>query len=96
MVLLDVLGQRWTLRILWELRDGTATFRALQARCDAISPTVLNSRLKALRAMALIEVAEGGYALTQRGLELGRHFARLDQWANGWAAELNARTTPPP
>ena len=45
MVLLDLLGRRWALRVLWELRDARATFRALQERCD-VSPTVLTKRLK--------------------------------------------------
>jgi len=33
MVLLDLLGRRWTLRIVWELRDQPRRFRDLQ---DAI------------------------------------------------------------
>lgn len=31
---LDLLGRRWILRILWELRSGPMGFRALQALCD--------------------------------------------------------------
>jgi len=30
MVLLDLLGRRWTLRIMWELREGALTSRALR------------------------------------------------------------------
>jgi DNA-binding HxlR family transcriptional regulator len=30
MVLLDLLGRRWSLRILWELRDNALTARALR------------------------------------------------------------------
>jgi len=40
MALLDLLGQRWTLRILWELRDAPLTFRALQNACDSVSPKI--------------------------------------------------------
>jgi len=29
MVLLDLLGRRWTLRIVWELRDAPRRFREL-------------------------------------------------------------------
>ena len=36
MVLLDLLGRRWTLRILWELREGALTSRALREACDAL------------------------------------------------------------
>ena len=34
MVLLDLLGRRWALRILWELRGGALTSRALRTACD--------------------------------------------------------------
>jgi DNA-binding HxlR family transcriptional regulator len=34
MVLLDVLGRRRALRILWELRADPLTFRALQEACE--------------------------------------------------------------
>ena len=47
MELLDLLGRRWALRILWELRDGVArNFRELRLRCDQVSPTVLTDRLR--------------------------------------------------
>jgi DNA-binding HxlR family transcriptional regulator len=49
MALLDLLGRRWALRILWELRDGPRTFRALRLACDDASPSVLNARLRELR-----------------------------------------------
>lgn len=91
MVLLDVLGQRWTLRLLWELRQGPATFRALQARCEDMSPTVLNKRLKDLRALSLLALGDGGYALTGHGTTLVRKFSALDRWAEEWAACLEQR-----
>jgi DNA-binding HxlR family transcriptional regulator len=37
MALLDLLGRRWTLRVLWELRDGPVKFRELAQRADAMS-----------------------------------------------------------
>ena len=54
MVLLDLLGRRWTLRILWELRSGALTSRALRTACDEASPKVLNQRLKELREAGFI------------------------------------------
>src|SRR6266566_657455 len=39
MALLDLLGRRWTLRILWELRAQPLTSRALRTACDEASPT---------------------------------------------------------
>ena len=55
MALLDLLGRRWTLRILWELRAASRTFRELQAACDGASPSVLNTRLKELRQANLVQ-----------------------------------------
>ncbi len=50
MALLDLLGRRWTLRIVWELRDDRSlTSRALRTACDDASPTVLQTRLSELR-----------------------------------------------
>lgn len=85
MVLLDLLGRRWTLRVLWELRNGASTFRDLQKRCGDISPTVLNRRLQELRDASLIEHTESGYAHTVRGAELAKQLAELSAWANQWA-----------
>ncbi|WP_111656257.1 winged helix-turn-helix transcriptional regulator [Isoalcanivorax indicus] len=83
--LLELVGQRWTLRILWELRDGPQTFRALQNKCENISPSVLNSRLQTLRKSGIIELALGGYALTELGEELGRKLLSLTSLADRWA-----------
>ncbi len=85
MAVLDLLGRRWVLRVLWELRDGAQTFRALQERCDAISPTVLNRRLGELRAAGLVEHGAGkGYALTSEGQSLLSALAPLSAWADRW------------
>ena len=85
MAALDLLGQRWVLRILWELREDAQTFRALQARCDAISPTVLNRRLGELRAAGLVEHGAGeGYALTAEGRDLLDALGPLASWAERW------------
>lgn len=81
----DLLGRRWALRVLWELRAERLSFRLLQERCGGISPTVLNQRLAELRETGLIEaVAEGGYELTVLGRELGEALAPLQAWAVTW------------
>jgi DNA-binding HxlR family transcriptional regulator len=86
MVLLDLLGRRWTLRVLWELRAGPATFRELRARCDEISPTVLNSRLRELREIGVVELDPGlGYKTTTHGESLLRALAPLHEWASAWS-----------
>ena len=89
MTLLDQLGQRWTLRILWELRDGERlTFRELQNRCDNISPTILNKRLKELRELKILDHQDGGYRQTSLGKELGSVLLELDKWSRKWARQL--------
>ena len=89
MALLDLLGRRGTLRLLWELRDGRGqSFRLLQDRAGGMSPSVLNDRLKELREAQLVEAGEGGYALTPSGLELVRRLKPLDHWAEAWAGGI--------
>jgi DNA-binding HxlR family transcriptional regulator len=85
MVLLDVLGRRWALRILWELGRGEQSFRALQEACDGVSPTVLNTRLAELKELGLVGRGEAGYVLTDDGSELGGLLVPLDAWARRWA-----------
>lgn len=91
MALLDLLGRRWTLRILWELRAGPLTSRALRAACDEASPTVLQARLAELREAGLVDHETGrGYALTGLGEELRAAFAPLYGFAERWAARGDA------
>jgi len=87
MVILDLLGRRWALRILWELhQNGPHSFRTLQKLCGDISPTVLNSRLKELREAGIVELQGGeGYFITQQGVALGRIIVQLTIWAKSWA-----------
>lgn len=84
MALLDLLGRRWTLRILWELRGEALNFRDLQAACGGLSPSVLNGRLSELREAKLVEAA-AGYRLSALGQELLRQFGPLYEWAERWA-----------
>jgi len=92
MALLDLLGRRWTLRILWELRDAALTFRALQDACGGTSPTVLNQRIKELRQSGLVEIGErDGYVLTPLGDELRRALMPLIDWSARWAREVARR-----
>jgi DNA-binding HxlR family transcriptional regulator len=88
MAALDLLGRRWSLRILWELRDAALTFRGLQAACGDISPSVLQQRLKELRAAALVAHDGEGYALSPAALRLMPALLDLQAWAEGWAADL--------
>jgi DNA-binding HxlR family transcriptional regulator len=92
MVLLDVLGQRWTLRVLWELRESPTNFRELQTRCDDVSPTVLNKRLRELRDLSLVEHSVTGYGLTIHGKALIQQLLPLNLWAEEWAQSFDDST----
>jgi DNA-binding HxlR family transcriptional regulator len=85
MALLDLLGRRWALRTIWELRDGPLPFRALQERCAGMSSSVLNQRLRELREAGIVVSREpSGYELTQAGRDLLRALAPIDEWAARW------------
>ena len=86
MAALDLLGRRWALRVLWELREGAQSFRALRTRCDEVSPTVLNQRLAELRDTGIVAHEPGsGYALTALGESLLEALAPLHDWAGRWS-----------
>jgi DNA-binding HxlR family transcriptional regulator len=88
MALLDLLGRRTALRILWELRARPLTFRALQEAAGT-NPGVLNTRLTELREARIVEGGPDGYALTRDGQKLLETLAPLSRWADGWAARLH-------
>jgi len=84
MALLDLLGRRWTLRIVWELRETAMTSRALRAACNEASPTVMQTRLTELRDAGFVELTEAGYGLTPQGRELMQLFMPLHRFAERW------------
>ncbi|HVT36539.1 MAG TPA: helix-turn-helix domain-containing protein [Nevskiaceae bacterium] len=91
MALLDLLGRRWNMRLLWELRGEPLNFRALQQACGGLSPSVLNTRLAELRQAQLVDGGDAGYTLSRQGQALLKQFAPLNRWAEGWAAGLGKK-----
>ena len=84
MALLDLLGRRWALRIVWELRDRRASFRDLLESIGANSGA-LNTRLAELRDAGIVDHSEGeGYGLTAEGAKLLDGLSPLHQWAERW------------
>jgi DNA-binding HxlR family transcriptional regulator len=87
LVVFDLLGRRWALRVLWELREERLGFRALQARCDDMSSSVLRDRLRELVDSGIVAVDETGrYGLTDDGRRLLRALQPLSRWADEWGA----------
>jgi DNA-binding HxlR family transcriptional regulator len=86
MALLDLLGRRWVLRILWELREGPLGFRPLQRRCDEMSPSVLSQRLGELTQSRILKQTDSNdYELSGEGRELFDALMPLNGWAERWA-----------
>lgn len=86
MAAMDLLGRRWALRVIWELRDGPHGFRPLRKRCDNMSSSVLRVRLTELEEAALIgRTGDADYTLTPAGNDLIKAIRPLSTWANTWA-----------
>jgi DNA-binding HxlR family transcriptional regulator len=79
--LFELLGRRWTLRILWELRDRTLSFNDLRRAVGGMSQSVLVTRLTELFGAGLVADVPGGYRLTSDGASLARELASLESWA---------------
>jgi DNA-binding HxlR family transcriptional regulator len=96
MALLDLLGRRMSLRVLWELAQAgqPLTFRELQAVAET-NPSLLNTRLKELRAAAIVIHHTGGYGLSDEGKTLVRLFMPLNEWATAWGARLGSQEGQP-
>jgi DNA-binding HxlR family transcriptional regulator len=91
LVAFDLLGRRWALRILWELREEHLGFRALQERCEGMSSSVLRDRLAELTGAGILETDEQRrYGLSAHGRGLIRALAPLSAWAEMWAAEATS------
>ena len=88
LVAFDLLGRRWALRVLWELREEHLGFRALQERCGGMSSSVLRDRLAELTGAGILATdEEGRYGLSGHGRTLLRALAPLNAWADAWAAD---------
>jgi DNA-binding HxlR family transcriptional regulator len=91
LVAFDLLGRRWALRVLWELREERLGFRALRERCD-MSSSVLRDRLAELVEAGILETDDDGrYGLSEDGRGLLVALAPLRDWAERWGRSARAR-----
>lgn len=88
MALFDLLGRTWALGVVWQLSGNVLTFRELQQKCEMVSPTLLNTRLKELRAVGIVDKVESGYQLTTIGEQLIELFFPLGDWSQKWQTTL--------
>ncbi|WP_181774338.1 winged helix-turn-helix transcriptional regulator [Amycolatopsis pittospori] len=89
MAALDLLGRRWTLRVIWELRQGRVGFRELQRRCERMSSSVLSTRLGELTEARIVDATDDGYHLTPLGEDLLNALHPLENWGLAWEKTLN-------
>jgi DNA-binding HxlR family transcriptional regulator len=89
--LLELLGHRWTLRVLWELRSGPLPYRRLRDACGGLSTSVLSQRLRELTAARIVEHVPHGYGLTPLGADLAEQLVSLSAWAQHWAGAQGGR-----
>jgi DNA-binding HxlR family transcriptional regulator len=90
---LNVLGQKWVLRIIRELGARTQRFCELQDALGGANSATLSQRLKLLEDEDLVERREISavppwveYSLTAKGSELRGAIVAIDHWAERWAA----------
>lgn len=92
--LIDLLGRRYAIGAVWELRGPAQPFRTLAKRLGAPDDR-LSQRLRELRETGLIEVDEGGdYRLSSEGRRLLDLLERMSEFADGWAALTPRQRTP--
>jgi DNA-binding HxlR family transcriptional regulator len=92
MALFDLIGRRWNLRIIWELRQAPRplTFRELRSACGDISSSVLTQRLRELSDVRITAHAGDGYTLTSTGIRLVAALQPVLDWSRAWNQELTA------
>ena len=88
MAIFDLLGRPWAMGVIWQLQYGPFSFRGLQEKCESISPTILNNRIKEMTEADIVERTLEGYQLTQRGHELIELLLPFGTWSKDWAKEV--------
>ncbi|MBF6348055.1 MULTISPECIES: winged helix-turn-helix transcriptional regulator [Nocardia] len=83
---IDLLGQRWMLRVVWELEPGPLGFLELRRRMGNCSSSMLSNRLQQLQAAGLLHKhgPKGSYELTIAGVRLGQALQPLWDWSEIW------------
>ena len=87
---MDLLGQRWILRVIWELEPGPLGFLELRRRMGNCSSSVLADRLAVLVEADVVEkLDDKSYELTaHRGAALGAALEGVWDWSEANAEAL--------
>ncbi|KAF0847120.1 winged helix-turn-helix transcriptional regulator [Nocardia caishijiensis] len=83
---IDLLGQRWMLRVIWELEPGPLGFLDLRRRMGNCSSSMLSDRLQQLQSAGLTRKngPRGAYELTTEGALLAESLQQVWDWAEQW------------
>ncbi len=83
---MELLGQRWMLRVLWELEPGPLGFLELRRRMDNCSSSMLSQRLQHLQGAGLAaKRPDKAHELTRAGRELVTALHPIWEWSRSWA-----------
>jgi len=97
----EVLGERWTILIIFALCDGSSRFNRLQRALPRISASTLAQRLRSLEEARVISKqkrVDGGaieYQLTDAGEDLVPIVKQMAQWGQRWARDLEVEDLDP-
>jgi DNA-binding HxlR family transcriptional regulator len=90
---LNVLGQKWVLRIIRALGERTQRFCELQDALGGANSATLSQRLKLLEDEGLVDRRMIStlppwveYSLTEKGADLRSAIVGIDRWAERWGS----------
>lgn len=86
---LEVIGDKWTPLLLFELLDEASTFCELEKDLEGISPRTLSQRLDRLESEKIIKKIRYcqhppryKYELTKKGRELQKVLSAMSHWGS--------------
>ena len=90
---MDLVGGKWKMVILWQLRNGTERFSELKRRLGGITQKMLTQQLRELEEMKIINrkvyavvPPKVEYSLAEEGQKLIPALEALCQWSISYAA----------
>lgn len=96
-LLLDRIGSKWAILIIYALSQGTKRYSQLQQQIEGVSPKMLIQNLRKLEAARLVRRVihpvvppQVDYSLTPLGETLIDPLAVLYEWAENHVHELNS------
>ena len=96
-VVLDRIGDRWTVLLVVALSGGALRFSQLRTKIEGITPKVLTQTLRAMERDGLLTRTvfaqvppRVDYALTDLGVSLGGPIAVLTDWAEAHVGRIVA------